>query len=134
MSNSGGQFPAEDVFKYFVCPMTYDDRVMNISREAYLQRLIGQGFIKDEHDQSMQRSEPLQISWSGCMVDSSPTATSAFTLSNRAPRPQKPPHSVGLFKLLRSSRRECTVCAGSRTCQGRSNSRESPRKYGPNTR
>lgn len=54
MSNSGGKFPVEDVFKHFVCRMTYDDRVMNIGREAYLQRLIDQGFIKDEHDQNIQ--------------------------------------------------------------------------------
>jgi hypothetical protein len=54
MSNSGGKFPVEDVFKHFVCRVTYDDRVMNIGREAYLQRIIDQGFIKDEHDQNIQ--------------------------------------------------------------------------------
>jgi hypothetical protein len=55
MSFSGGRFPAEDVFKHFVYPVPpYDDRVMNMSPEAYLQRLIDQGLIKDAHDQNIQ--------------------------------------------------------------------------------
>jgi len=53
MSASGGIFPAEDVFKHFVYPVPpYDSRVMNMSPKAYLQRLIDQGLIKDEHDQN----------------------------------------------------------------------------------
>ena len=55
MSASGGIFPAEDVFKHFVYPVPpHDSRVMNMSPKAYLQRLIDQGFIKDEHDQNIQ--------------------------------------------------------------------------------
>ena len=53
MSASGSIFPAENVFKHFVHPVPpYDSRVMNMSPKAYLQRLIDQGLIKDEHDQN----------------------------------------------------------------------------------
>jgi hypothetical protein len=45
-SKSGGQFPAEEVFKHFVIPVpAYDARTMRMSREAYFEDLIRQGLI-----------------------------------------------------------------------------------------
>jgi hypothetical protein len=64
LSISGAKFSAEDVFKHFVCPVPpYHDRVMNMSPEAYLQELIDQKLIKDEHDQHVQLVQAVTNPW-----------------------------------------------------------------------
>jgi hypothetical protein len=54
-SYSGGQFPAEEVFKHFVVPVPpYDPGMMMMSREAYLNDLIKQGLIEHTDDENVQ--------------------------------------------------------------------------------
>jgi hypothetical protein len=54
-SGSGGQFPAEEVFKHFVVPVPpYDDQFVRMSREVYFDDLLKQGLIEHTDDENAQ--------------------------------------------------------------------------------